>query len=481
VEGLRNIRQSAAIALAAGLAAVALAAVLWAVATAAPLGFLHVRFNLSQMPARVSAQPDLAVNAGGNWVAAVWTEEYTSGIGQAKGHVYLRAASETGAGWGNKIQVFTGTSSACAVDAAVAITDTTAHVAYVVFNDTCANPSQMQVRHRTCSLIQGQCSTQADEVTAVGTDSNRITWVDLALDAAGKPHIVWPQYDKDGKQGWIYYRGAFGDHWTDPEPVASSGDNHAPAIAYADNYLHVVWTDQLVQGDDIKRGIYYRRRPTTGPGAAWESSTTICPQQVGPNNPDVAAGLGKVFVVWDWCLEYVSNPKSCAGQYNLVYRRSTDSGAHWGLLDQEIREVGTDYLRSGLDELTQYSSLDRQGSPEEYLDDLQPSIALNRYGRLAVAWQADRSGGDGTDYTIYYSYALTGTDWTTSTVLYHGQPTMWSVPVIGVGEPAPGEPHLHVAYMQKLSASAWDVYYDSNESAKYRYHYLPLVMKAYLH
>lgn len=480
MEGLRNTRQGAAIVLAAGLAAVALAAVLWAVATAAPLGFLHVRFNLSQTPAGVSAQPDLAVSATGNWVAAVWTEEYKSGTGQAKGHVYLRAAPEAGAGWGSTMRVFTGTDSACAYAAAVAITDTTAHVAYVVFNDTCANPSQIQVRHRTCSLTQGRCSPQEDPVTSVDTHYNKITWVDLALDAAGNPHIVWPRYDQYGKQGAIFYRGAFGDHWTDPEPVASSGDNHAPAIAYADNYLHVVWTDQLVQGDETRRGIYYRRRPTSGPGAAWESSTTICPRQAGPNNPDVAAGSGKVFVVWDWCSFYDPVTKSCV-QYKLVYRRSNDSGSHWGIDGDEMREVGTDHLYYGPDALTQYDSLDDLASRGEYLVDLQPSIALNRYGRLAVAWQADRSGGDGTDYAIYYSYALTGTDWTTRTVLYDGQPTMQGAPVIGVGEPAPGEPHLHVAYMQRLGAAAWEVYYDSNESGNYPHRYLPLVMRAYLH
>ena len=479
MEGLRNTRRGAAIVLAAGLAAVALAAVLWAVATAAPLGFLHVRFNLSQTPAGASAQPDLATSADGNWVAAVWTEDYGSGSGQAKGHVYLRAASETGAGWGNRIQVFTGTSSACAVDAAVAITDTTAHVVYVVFNDTCANPSQMQVRHRTCSLVQGQCIAKEYEVAAVGTASNRITWVDLALDVAGKPHVVWAQYDKDGKQGRIYYRGAFGDQWTNPETVASSGDNHAPAIAYADNFLHVVWKDQPVQGDETQRVIYYRRRPTSGPGAAWESSTTICPRQAGPNNPDVAAGSGKVFVVWDWCSFYDPVTKSCA-RYKLVYRRSNDSGSHWGIDSDEMREVGTNNRYYG-DELTQYDSSDDLESRGEYLVDLQPSIALNRYGRLAVAWQADRSGGDGTDYTIYYSYALTGTDWITSTVLYHDQPTMWSAPVIGVGEPAPDEPHLHFAYMQKPGNAAWEVYYDSNESGNYPHRYLPLVMRAYLH
>ena len=162
-------------------------------------------------------------------------------------------------------------------------------------------------------------------------------------------------------------------------------------------------------------------------------------------------------------------------RYKLVYRRSTDSGAHWGLFDEEIREVGTDYLYYGPDALTQYDSLDDVESLGEYLVDLQPSIALNRYGRLAVAWQADRSGGDGTDYTIYYSYALTNTDWVTHTVLHEGGPTMWSAPVIGVGEPTPGQPHLHIAYMQRLSAAAAEVYYDSNE--KYACRRLPLIMK----
>ena len=476
--GLRNTRRGAAIALAAGLAAVALAALLGAVAAAAPAAFLHVRFNLSQTPTSNSIQPDLAANADGTWVAAVWTEEFRGGLGYVnKGDVYLRAASEAGAGWGSKIRVFTGTEDACAYAAAVAITGTTAHVAYVVFKDKCVSPSQVQVRHRTCSLSQGWCSPQEYLVTAVSMEYNKITGLDLALDAAGNPHIVWPQYDKSGENGTIYYKGVIGSTWVGPEPLTSGGNNHAPTIAWADNYAHVVWTDQVGQDKSIERGIYYRRRLTARPDVAWDSLVIVLGQQAGPNNPDVAAAAGRVFVVWDWCFKDPVTG-SCAWYY-LAYRSASSSGAYWSL---DTREVGTDYLYgSTTDEWTKYDSLDDLASRVLFLVDLQPSITLNREGLLAVAWHADRSGGDGTDYMIYYSYALTGTDWITRTVLYDGQPTMWSAPVVGVGEPTPGEPHLHVAYMQKLSASAWDVYYDSNESAKYRYHYLPLVMKAYLH
>ena len=157
--------------LAAGLAAVALAAVLAVVAMARPVGFLHLRRNLSNTETLVSAYPDLAVSPGGDRVVAAWTEGHKDGIGY-KGYAYLRTASETGAGWGSKIPVFAGGDSACAYDAAVAVTGATAHVAYVVFVSTCAEPTQMQVRYQACSLTSldsGQCDGSEHIVASVDT------------------------------------------------------------------------------------------------------------------------------------------------------------------------------------------------------------------------------------------------------------------------------------------------------------------------
>ena len=89
------------IVLAAGLAAVVLVAALEAVVTAAPVSFLHIRSNLSQTATLVSAYPDLAVSPDRDWVVVVWTEGYDDRAG-FQGHVYLRAASETGGGWGTR-------------------------------------------------------------------------------------------------------------------------------------------------------------------------------------------------------------------------------------------------------------------------------------------------------------------------------------------------------------------------------------------
>lgn len=459
-------RRGAAVVLAAGLAAAVLAAVLAAVATARPLDFVHVRTNLSRAASRVSAYPDLAVSPDGDRVVVVWTEGYTAGVGY-RGHVYLRAASETG-GWGDKVAVFYGSDSASAYDAAVAVAGTapyTAHVAYVVFEfDAYGSPTQTEVRYKKCRLgpPQVECDATGDTVAAVDALLNSITWVDLALDESGNPHVVWAQYGAD-VDGDIRYRAYDGSAWGDVEGVWLTGDNHKPVVAWADGYVHAVWEDRA------QRCVMYRRRAASG----WGSSAELGEQQPDtgpPGNPDLAAGMGRVFVVWDWCSD-----AACA-EYHMVYRRSNDSGSSW----DTAREVGTDALVFS----QEYSSSDDVFVRDPYLLHLQPSIALNGDGWPAVVWHADRSsGGMGTDYAIYYSYALAGdvgsVDWEIPpTVLNRGRPSMLGSAVVGVGEPEPGgEQHLHAAYMGELGTDLWEIYYDSNEWDRYQHFYLPVTMR----
>jgi hypothetical protein len=445
----RGRGRGAAIGVAAGLVA-ALATVV----VAAPLGFPHVRSNLSRTAPRVSARPDLAVSPDGDRVVVAWTEEYRDGSG-SKGHVYLRAASEGGGYWGSKITVFPGSDSACAYKAAVAVTGATAHVAYVVFNDSCGVPTQMQVRYKTCDLSGGTCDSEEQTVASVDTSFHRITWADLTLDTEGNPHVVWVRYDKDGKYGDIRYRARDGDSWGDREDVETSGNNGVPAIDWADGYAHVVWEEET------EHRIWYRRRGTSG----WDPSVSLCTKQTAfpPGNPDVAAGMSRVFVVWNWC----SDGQDCE-KYVMVYRRSNNRGSSWKSdAINDTFEVGTDLGISSWSSLEQYNSVGGDGGRDYFLQYLQPSIALNSDGWPAVVWHADRSGGAGTDYTIYYSHATSGSstsvDWIIRTALDWGQPAVLGSAVVGVGEPEPGEQHLHIAYMQRPSTDVWEVYYDSNE------------------
>jgi len=470
-----------AVVVVAGLAAAALAVVLVAIAAARPLGFLHVRHNLSLTATLASANPDLAVSGpDAGWVVTVWTEEYTVGVGDRQGYVYLRAASESG-GWGGKVVVFPGSGQACAESAAVAVSGTTAHVVYVVREDTCEAPSRTEVRYRTCSLTSGVCGGE-ELVASVDASQFRTSKADIALDAGGSPHVVWMRFEVQAGQARdadILYRTRTADGWGAQESVAQDRDNRNPAIAWADGYVHVVW-------EEIEEHrIWYRRRD----GVGWEGAIPFCSTQTvrPPGNPDVAAGAGRVFVVWDWCSDPVTEPP--CWKYNLVYRRSNDRGSasSWG--SSSTREVGTDDVSFSLE----YDSVDDPYEQDEYLLYLQPSVALNSEGWPVVAWHARRSEGDGGEdggieyYGIHYTYATTGgdstVDWITPTaVLSHGQSSSLGSAVVAVGASDGEQPLFHFVYMQRpeVGTEAWDVYYDSNEEkSAYEYAYLPVVMRAY--
>jgi hypothetical protein len=155
-------------------------------------------------------------------------------------------------------------------------------------------------------------------------------------------------------------------------------------------------------------------------------------------------------------------------------------------------EVGTPYgYDTGFDQLENYPSA-VTGDP--YLQRLRPAITLNGDGWPAVVWHVEHSeggGGEGGDkyYTIYYTYAVTGTSdsvsWAVSPPTrlkdYGGDALCSAVVGEGEGQTTGGEPLLHVAYMRRpMEVDAWDVYYDSNEGVdRYRHAYLPMMMKLY--
>jgi hypothetical protein len=474
------------IVLAAGLAVVVLAAVLVAVVTAAPVSFLHIRSNLSRTATLSSAYPDLAVSPDGDWVVVAWTEGYDDRA-EFRGHVYLRAASEAGGGWGNKIRVFSGDSSAYAYDAAVAVAGDTAHVAYVVFVFADGSLTRTEVRYATCPLPNGECESQILSIDY----TYLLTRVDIALDEDEDPHVVWTRQAEDRSEGDVWYSTRSAEAWGSREWVdkAESIVDGNPAIAWADGYAHVVW--QAKSGPEGYEDYYIRYRRREDQSGDWEGVVSPVEGVGLPTaNPDVAAGAGRVFVVWDWCADFNRQTRGYCREYNLVYWRSD-----WGPFDR--REVGTDN-EAPVEIYYSAESQDYFEDRSEYLLNLEPSISLNGDGWPAVVWHADLSEGEGCDegckdadreYAIYYTYALTGTedngvDWITPTVLSQVQPGMLGRAVVGMGEPGPSGEPPHVAHMQKLGTDEqdpWDVYYDSSEDERerYSYLYLPLIARAY--
>jgi hypothetical protein len=396
-------------------------------------------------------------------------EGYRTGGAGSYNHAYLRTASETESGWGGKVTVFSATVSASAYAAAVAVTGSTehtAHVAYVVFDfSEGGGLNQTQVHYKRCllSLSGVECDTSGD---VLASSRDKIAWVDLALDSSGNPHVVWAQYDMDWN-GDVFYIAYDGSAWNTVEGVALNDDNNRPAIAWADGQAHVVWEETT------QHQIWHRRRTAltwTSPISLWTPTTRA------PGYPDVAAGQGRVFVVWDWCSD--SDPDPPCRKYHLVYRRSNDSGASWG----DAREVGTDFLSF----VQEYSSVDDILLQDQYLLYLRPSIALNESGWPAVVWHADRSSGDDEeDYAIHYTYAPTGDDSSVSWIDSIGIIADWhgplGSPVVGVGQSDSEGQLLHLAYMRRQAGTdGWDVYYDSSEDKdRYRYIKMPLILRSY--
>lgn len=464
--GQSAVRRSAVIALAMVLAAAALAALAAVTRASVAGGFLHVRTNLSSSPDLMSAFPDLAVSPDGEWVAVTWVEGYDSSAGY-KGDVYLRAASES-SGWGPRILVFDGDSSTYAYyRASVAVTGTVAHVTYVVFEHAAGVLYATRLYYRTCSLVTRTCGASEQITSTLVSSGNQITWSDLALDANGKPHVVWDRYYISGTVdiGRVFYAARPDDGWT-IAAVDSTGDADRPVVAWADGYAHVAWKKTWQSGGAPHYGIYYRRRDTS-PGGMWGVAVPLFDTvnaDYEPQYPSVAAGNGRVFVVWDACYSVFGG--KCEG-YVVLYRRSNTGGMSFPSYPS-FQEVGTDDL--SWDALEPYDP-----TGEELAEFLQPFIVLNDNGWPAVAWHA---GYDGST-ALYYSHAVTGTDsgvaWITPTVLIAGGVSVPRVGVIEAG--ADGEQHLHFAYMR--SGSNWDVYYDSDESGAYHMVYLPLVSRSY--
>jgi hypothetical protein len=441
---------------AAVVAATGLAGVLVGILQAAPSSsFAHLRWRLSQAD-YVAAYPEMAVSPDRNYLAVVWVEGHSQNSG-SKGHVYLRTASEA-SGWRDSIEVYGGSADHCAYDrAAVAVTGTTAHIAYVVWDD-CNTKDKTEIHYITCPLTGGACGSE--ETVPLPTNEN-IFWVDIAVDEDGNPHLAYAKYEGSPLVGKIFYIGHNGTSWESKE-VHGDGNNHTPAIAWSDGCAHIAWEEET--GGTI----FYRRRCA----GAWDDPKSIhSTPGYPPHRPDVAATPdGRVFIVWD----YLAQPETqyTPATHYLVYKRSNDGGATFMF---DSREVGTDNNGTVFNP---YEIDHVVGAPGDvaYLKHLQPSVALNQDGWPAVVWHT--GGVTGTHYTYAISGTDTSVDWVTPTLLFAGEA---GAPVVGFGDLLTGTiPLLHVAYMG-ATGDSWEVFYDSNEAdvMDLPVIYLPLVMRGY--
>lgn len=458
-------RKGAQVLVAALLAGGLLALSVWLAVAAPARGFLHMTTNLSQRPSRWSGFSDIAVAPDGDRVAVVWPEAYEDG-GAPRGNLYLRWASEgSGSGWSNRVLVYGGTALNCAFAASVAVTGTTAHVAYAV-SIPCENPSQQAIRYRTCSLVSGgSCATEV-QIAQISISSSDPGYgaVDLALDAQSNPHFAYSVYRMIGGSdiGTVYYCWRHGST-TEPEFQVSLANQDAnnPAIAWANDVVHVVWENEK------DYTIWYRRK-TSSDWSAVSALSSGGSERYTPRNPDIAAWGSRVVVAWDWHYP-LYNPDD--PDYIVAYRRSDNSGSSWA---SPWREVGTDLSNP----INFYTST-AEAFPAEYNTYLRPSVSLDGLGRPTVVWHADEGTTDAPDYNLFYTQATTFTQnnftWGPTTRLNALTAGQSASPVVALSTEI--TPHLHVACVFS-NDSDWETVYESNEAEGYSFLYLPVIRRS---
>ncbi|MCP4540519.1 MAG: hypothetical protein GY832_25565 [Chloroflexi bacterium] len=418
--------------------------------------------NLSADPDLWSAPAGIGVSPDGDRVAVVWMEEVEDLSGRS-GSVLLRWGSEsTGDGWSPRVPVFSGTEQMCAEwPVAVAVTGTTAHVAYVV-RTPCWNLQETMttiLSYTTCHLTVGGSCDVAQTITSTFAELGApppLYGVDIALDNEGNPHFVYVH------QWWGYDSAVYYQEGGTDERVPDSYHSGNPAIAWSDGYAHVVWEE--VDGAGFE--IMYNRRSITGTWSHPSDAPTYGRGDISPwypRNPDIAAYGDHVVVMWGW--QWTNQ----GDQYVLAYTRYlTGTNERW----MYAYEVGTqgavetlmleDWLRDP-PYYTYTSTIDVYESP--YLHRLQPSVVLDRNGLPTVLWHAD----NGT-YDIMYSQAQSMTGSATGESIFSwSEPAAFHIGTVGdSGSPAVAQaivisPVLHVAYLH-TSIVDWETYYEGRDT-----------------
>ncbi len=455
-----------------------------------------------------AVKPQISTSADRNWIAVAWVQENEKADGDCQsnaGRALLRWATEenTPVGWQGPLTVFNPADGDCvnAVAVAVVVT-TTAHVVVTVQEPCGSATSSSSVRHRTCDLTTGTCST-ADLIYREKSADIRLLNVALTLDQGGDPHVVYNRIDVTStepdwirtSQAWYTRRNSSGD-WA----RLKLGDNaYHPDITWSystaddQGYVHVAWETHELQSrnvSDYNGRVRYRRCPddaeTTGGNLDCDDNPNYSSTFLSDTHPRpaIVADGDEVTVFWNRCASLEQNPP--CELLALLYERSTNGG--WSFADP--REVRTNQQINS--ETRKYDGTDDEN--QEYLFSLRPAAVASDDGLPVIAWQIENP-----DYGYYITTTLV-TSATENTLSW--KETGWSEgdgfdlrvnPVVALPPSAQETEGLHLVFMQSEGTNDnSQIYYsyfgnklyveptptpDSGEEDNRTYIYLPLIMR----
>jgi len=211
------------------------------------------------------------------------------------------------------------------------------------------------------SLISFQISGQTwSPITRLTWNVGESDYPAIAVDPGNRIHVVW-QDDTPGNCEIFYKRSTnAGATWSSPVRLTwnSYSSNYPFIAADTGSGIHVVWGN----GTDWCPNIFYKR--STDSGASWSSPTRLtwgddCEAPIITIDPS-----GILHVVWQGYY---------LGNWQILYKRSTDSGTSWSALKPLTWNASGSYY---------------------------PSIAAGSGNRVHVVWCRDDTSM--MNYEIYY-------------------------------------------------------------------------------
>jgi len=160
------------------------------------------------------------------------------------------------------------------------------------------------------------CGLTWQGVTTLSTDAYLTPGPSVAASEDGV-YVVWVS-SRDGNEE-IYFKRSTSRGTTWGPDARVTFDTHTssdPSIAVSGTCVHAVWSDDRT-GDGSE--VYYRQ--SMDGGESWGAETRLTTSPDWSTRPSVAASGSNVHVVWQ---------DARTGDFDIIYRRSTDGGAVWG-------------------------------------------------------------------------------------------------------------------------------------------------------
>jgi hypothetical protein len=245
----------------------------------------------------------LAVAAAEYNVYVVWSQSDISG----NFDILYRRSTDGGANFGGTVNLSNSTTLMSYSPAIAA----SGNNVYVVWEEGTGLPGNIEVLYRRST----DGGVSFDSIVNLSNNPGPSSRPDVAA-SGNNVYVVW--YDDSLGNDDILYRRSTDGGFSFSGIVNLSnnpGGSYYPAIAASANKVYVVWHDSTPGNSDI----LYRR--STNGGANFGSTLNLSNNPGNSGVSAIAASANKVYVVWE---------DNTPGNFDILYKRSTNSGASFG-------------------------------------------------------------------------------------------------------------------------------------------------------